>query len=129
MIFGPFGPFFLVGQMDLAPGQNDHYIHYILAIQDGPLPVTAELIRMVQYYFTNYHIINPVTVVIQLVGRHLLIGKCMGNPQVSHAAPIPIPIGTLTHDSTGLPIKTSHGTAKMVKNWLSYGQNNLNSLS
>src|ERR1700678_615929 len=35
--------------MDSAPGQNDRYICYILAIRDGPLPVTAELIEMAQY--------------------------------------------------------------------------------
>ena len=35
--------------MDSAPGQNDHYICHISVIQDGPLPVTAELIEMAQY--------------------------------------------------------------------------------
>ena len=49
MIFELFGPFSLVGQMDLAPGQTDHYIRYISVIQGGPLPVTAELIKMAQY--------------------------------------------------------------------------------
>ena len=49
----------------------------------------------------------------------------MGNPRVSRAAPVSVPVGALARDPTGLPVKTSHGTAKMVKNWLSYGQNNL----
>ena len=50
MIFEPFWAFFPVGQMDSAPSQNDRYIHYISAIRDGLLPVTAELIEMAQYY-------------------------------------------------------------------------------
>ena len=49
MIFEPFWAFFPVGQMDSAPSQNDRYIHYISAIRDGPLPITAELIEMAQY--------------------------------------------------------------------------------
>ena len=32
-----------------ALGQNDCYIHYILAIWEGLLRITAELIEMVQY--------------------------------------------------------------------------------
>jgi len=40
--------------MNLALGQNDRYLHYILAIWEGPLCVTAELIEMVQYLFNQF---------------------------------------------------------------------------
>ena len=35
--------------MNSAVGQNDCYLHYISAIWEGPLRVTAELIEMAQY--------------------------------------------------------------------------------
>ena len=34
--------------MNLALGQNDGYLRYISVIWEGPLRITAELIRMVQ---------------------------------------------------------------------------------
>jgi len=35
--------------MNSAVGQNDCYLCYILAIWEGPLRITAELIKMAQY--------------------------------------------------------------------------------
>jgi len=43
----------------------------------------------------------------------------IGNPQVSWAVPVPIPVCTLTCDPVGFPDKTSHGSSKTVKYWVS----------
>ena len=43
----------------------------------------------------------------------------IGNPQVSWAVPVPIPVCTLTCDPAGFPDKTSHGSSKTVKYWVS----------
>ena len=40
--------------MNSALGQNDRYLHYILAIWEGPLHVTAKLTEMVQYIASDH---------------------------------------------------------------------------
>jgi len=47
--FAFFKAFFTNFLMNLAVGQNDCYLCYIVAIWEGPLCVTAKLIEMAQY--------------------------------------------------------------------------------
>ena len=48
------------------------------------------------------------------------LGIVMGNPGVSRAQPVPIPQKPLPATHTGLPIKISPKTSKLVEKWWRY---------
>jgi len=72
-----------------ALGQNNCYIHYISAIWEGPLHVTAELIKMVQYHKKHHG---------------------SGGSRVQKSWPVPVPASTHTCNLHGLPLLAANAS-------------------
>jgi hypothetical protein len=62
----------------------------------------------------NFHF-GFLDVQVKRMSLHMVLGIGTGNPWVSCAVPIPVPMVGFTHDPMGFLVKMSLGTAKTVK--------------